>query len=212
MKKDRRVIIDIIPCVVVTSLETDAFMAIVAYFDMLTVKGNPARVRKEEGTQGSILKEKTVQRLRSNEFYSTEKWRIGDERFGRTHLKFSGCTWCKIEFGDNLEAKSKRVNLMIEFLVRLVLRRNTWWNLTTSRLYQQRSVEFGEKICKLKAEDNYVLFSCEGARDTEDRMFGMDSGASMHNAKQGDLSSDTMDTWRRSKTPQATNRDRRQCK
>ena len=37
-------------------------MAIVAYFDMLTVKGNPARVRKG-GTQGSvaILKEKNVQ-------------------------------------------------------------------------------------------------------------------------------------------------------
>ena len=47
-------ILDIIPCVVVTSLETDAFMAIVAYFDMLTVKGNPARVLTEEGTQGSV--------------------------------------------------------------------------------------------------------------------------------------------------------------
>ena len=72
-------IIDTIPCVVVTSLETDAFMAIVAYFDMLTVKGNPARVRKDEGTQGSvaILKKKIrprlcISKLRSNEFYSTE--------------------------------------------------------------------------------------------------------------------------------------------
>ena len=47
-------------CVVVTSLETDAFMAIVACFDMLIVRENPARGRKE-GTQGSvaILKEKT---------------------------------------------------------------------------------------------------------------------------------------------------------
>ena len=79
-EKDRRVIIDIIPCVVVTSLETDAFMALVAYFDTLTVKGNPSRVRKEEGTQGSvaILKEKKkrprlcISRLRSNVFYSTE--------------------------------------------------------------------------------------------------------------------------------------------
>ena len=68
-------------------------------------------------------------------------------------------------------------------------------------MYQQSSVEFGENICKLKAEDNYVLFSCEGARDTGDRMFVMDSGASMHNAEQGDLSSDTMDTLRRSETP-----------
>ena len=57
-------------------------------------------------------------------------------------------------------------------------------NLTTSRLYQQSSVECGEKIRKLKAEDNYVLFSCEGARDTEDRMLVVDSGASKHNAEQ----------------------------
>ena len=29
----------------------------------------------------------------------------------------------------------------------------------------------------------YVLFSCEGARDTEDRMSIVNSGASMHNAE-----------------------------
>ena len=40
------------------------------------------------------------------------------------------------------------------------------------------------KICKLKAEDNNVLFSCEGARDTEDRMFVLESEASMHIAEQ----------------------------
>ena len=100
----------------------------------------------------------------------------------------------------NLEL-SKKVNLMSEILARQVLRRNTWGHLTTSKLYPQSSVEFDEKIYKLKADDNYVLFSCGGARDTEDRMFGMDSGASMHNAEQGELSSDTMDTLRRSKTP-----------
>ena len=53
-EQDRRVIIDILPCVVVKSLETVAFMAVVAYFDILTVKGNPARIRKEEGTQGAV--------------------------------------------------------------------------------------------------------------------------------------------------------------
>ena len=48
---------------------------------------------------------------------------------------------------------------------------------------------------------NYVLFSCEGARDTEDRMFIVYSGVSMHNTEQGVLSLDTIDTLRRSKTP-----------
>ena len=45
----------------VTSLETDAFVAIVAYVDKLTVRGNPARGR-EEGSQGSVpVLEKKVQ-------------------------------------------------------------------------------------------------------------------------------------------------------
>ena len=58
MKNYRRLIIDIIPCVVVTSLETAAFMAIVAYVDKLMVRATSARGR-EDGTQGSvaILKE-----------------------------------------------------------------------------------------------------------------------------------------------------------
>ena len=63
-------------------------------------------------------------------------------------------------------------------------RTTTWGNLTTSRLYQQSGVEFDEKICKLKP--NVKLRSCAGARDTEDRMFIVYSGASMHNAEQGD--------------------------
>ena len=43
------------------------------------------------------------------------------------------------------------------------------------------------------------LFSCEGARDTEARVFIVYSGASMHNAEQGHFSSETIDTLRRSK-------------
>ena len=44
--------IGIIPCVVVTSLETDAFMAIVAYIDMLKVRSNLRASSRKEGTQG----------------------------------------------------------------------------------------------------------------------------------------------------------------
>ena len=71
-------IIDIFPCVVVTSLETDAFTAIVAFFDMLTGDRKPQREVEEEGTQGSgaILKEKPSKvvylRFTCNEVYSTE--------------------------------------------------------------------------------------------------------------------------------------------
>ena len=52
-------------------------------------------------------------------------------------MKFSGCIWYELKFGKeqgNLEALSKKVNLMSEILARLVLRNNTLGNLTTSRL------------------------------------------------------------------------------
>ena len=95
-----------------------------------------------------------ISRLGSNEFYSTESWRIGIERFCGTHQKILGVHLVQNWIRDY----PKKVNLMSEILARPVLRRNTWGNLTTSRLYQQSSVEFGEKLCKLKAEDTYVLF------------------------------------------------------
>ena len=85
-------IIDIIPCVAVTSLETDAFMAFVACIDMLMVGRNLSARSKKERTHGAVCysEEKKVQgcvsqRLRSNEFSSTESWRIGIERCGGTH-------------------------------------------------------------------------------------------------------------------------------
>ena len=46
-------IIDIIPCVLVTSLDTDAFMSIVAYVDKLMVRATSARGRKES-SQGAV--------------------------------------------------------------------------------------------------------------------------------------------------------------
>ena len=62
-------------------------------------------------------------------------------------MKFLGCIWYEPKFGKekgNLEELSKKVKIMSEILARLVLRNNTWGNLTTSRLWQQSSVEFGE--------------------------------------------------------------------
>ena len=47
---------------------------------------------------------------------------------------------------------SKKANLMSEILARPVLRNNTWWNLTTSSLWQQSSVEFGKEKCTMLSE------------------------------------------------------------
>ena len=170
-KKDRRVIIDIIPC-----LETYAFVAIVAYFDMLTVRENPAWGR-EQGTQRSvaILKEKKTSKV---VYLKTQiQWISILRKFEELGLNASaGHTWNSLDApGTKLNSDPKRWSSWAKSLRARFWGTTTWGNLTTSRLYKQSSVEFGEKICKLKAEDNYVLVSCEGAED---------SGASMHNAEQ----------------------------
>ena len=50
--KNRRLFIGILPCVIITGLETNAFMAIVASVDILMVRRSPARGRKKR-----VLKE-----------------------------------------------------------------------------------------------------------------------------------------------------------
>ena len=62
-EKDGHVIIGIIPCVVVTNLETDAFVAFDAYIDMLMVRSNLSARSRKEGTEGAVsfLSEKKVQ-------------------------------------------------------------------------------------------------------------------------------------------------------
>ena len=46
--KDRRVMFDILPCVVITSLETGAFMSATSCIDMLMVRRNPARSQRKK--------------------------------------------------------------------------------------------------------------------------------------------------------------------
>ena len=64
------------------------------------------------------------------------------------------------------------------------------------------------KINKLKADDKATFYSLLKikalvlvSRNTEDGMFVVDSGASMHMQIKKDLSSDELDTLRRSRNP-----------
>ena len=86
---------------------------------------NPARGRKTEGTQGAVA------------FFSA----------GHTR-KFTGCTWYKIEFGKeegNLEALSKKGEFHERNPCAPSFENNHQRSVTTSRLYQQSSVEFGRE-------------------------------------------------------------------
>ena len=83
-EKHRRVTIGIIPCVVVTNLEADAFMVIVAFVGMLNGELLLRReVEKRRYSRISCNSEKKNPRLciwkqRSDEFCPTESWRILD--------------------------------------------------------------------------------------------------------------------------------------
>ena len=189
----------------VTSLETDAFVAIVACCRQADGKSYLSARSKRRYSRWKKRPRLRISRLRSNVLYSAESWRIGIERFGGQHLKFSGCTWYTLNSGrkkGNLEALSKKVNLMSEILARPGRRNNHLREPHEKQIVpaMKRGI-WARKYASMSRTLNYVLFSCEGARDIEARMFIVYSGASLHNAEPGELSSDTMDTLRRSKTP-----------
>ena len=67
---------------------------------------------------------------------------------------------------------------------------------------------FARKIYKFKAEDKATFYSLVEikapvlvSKNSEERLFVVDSGASMHMLSRRDLSSDEMDTLRRSRNP-----------
>ena len=107
----------------------------------------PSTRSRKEGTQGAvaILREK-----RSKVVYlktqiqwilfhgKLEKWDLNASA-GHT-MKFSGCTWYETKIPKRWTSWAKSFRVWFWGT-------NTWGNLTTSRLWQQRSVEFGEKKC-----------------------------------------------------------------
>ena len=86
----RRVIIGILPCVVITSLQTGASMATIACIDMLMVRRNPARCRKVRVLKEQLrfCKKKCLRlcgsKFKSKEVYFAESWANEIERFGGT--------------------------------------------------------------------------------------------------------------------------------
>ena len=89
-KKDRHAIIGTIPCVVITSLETDSFVAFVAYIDMLMVRSNLSAGSRKEGTQGTCAMYLKTQ-IQWFLFYG--KLKNWDWTLRRDTPEFSGCTW-----------------------------------------------------------------------------------------------------------------------
>ena len=147
-------IIGIIPCVVVTSLETDAFVAFVAY--MLMVRSNLSAGSRKEGTQGTVAilsKKKKVQGCESQNSDPTNSILRKARELGLNAS--AGHTWnsqnllgTKLNSGKRREIWRHYPERWTSWAKSLRARfwgMNTWGNLVTSRLWLQSNVKFGEK-------------------------------------------------------------------
>ena len=119
-------IFGILPYVVITSLETDAFMAII------DGEEKPSKRWKRESTQGAVAILR--QKFQGCVFQNSDPQKSVLRKAGQVRLnasaehtiKFSGRTWCEIRIRErkgHLEALYKKVNFMCEILARLSLRK-----------------------------------------------------------------------------------------
>ena len=111
--------------------------------------------------------------------------------------KFSGCTWCKTDFGKEKRQSGGTIQKCERH------ERNPCAPLFEEQPPEEtsRQADCTSKVAWNSARKyasskpkTTTFYSPVKAPETQDRMFVMDSRASMHNAEQGKLSSDTMDT------------------
>ena len=117
----------------------------------------------------------------------------------------------KFKFGKekgHLEALSKKVNLMSEILARRSLRKEHLRKSHDKKSAPAKQHGIWREILKLKAEDKATFYSPVEtkalvlvSKNTAERMFVVDSGASVHMLSKKDRTSDEMDTLRRSRKP-----------
>ena len=120
--KDRHVIFDILLCVVIASLETDAFMAIIACIDMLMVGRDPARSRRKREVQGCVSQNSGPKKSILRKAGQTRL----NASAGHTIKNSQDAIGTKVKFGKekgHFEVLSKMVNLMSEILARPSLRK-----------------------------------------------------------------------------------------
>ena len=205
-------------CVVITSLKTDAFMAVVAHIDMLDGEDEPSKRSKKRVLKEAvaILNENKVQGCVS--YNSDPKKSIprkaedlrSNASAGHT-TKFSGSTWyqilsrerkgpsggvtqkCELH-GRNLCAPKFEDGTFEETSTQEDCSRKAVWNLAR-KLYKRNDKEKTTFYFLVEVKAAPVLIT----ENPEDRMFAVDSGASLHMLSKKDLSSDEMDSLRRSK-------------
>ena len=167
----------------------------------------PSRRSTSETTQGevAILEEKMVRCCVSQ---NSDPKKSILRKAGQTRLyasaghafKFSGRTWYEVQIRER-EGPSRGV----------IQKGEPHERKETSRQeeYARKAAWYlAREIFKLKGEDKATFYSLvdikapvQVSKNTEERMFLVDSGASKHMLSKKDLRSDEMDTLRRSRAP-----------
>ena len=128
------------------------------------VRSNLSAGSRKESTQGTV---DILRRTRSKVVYLRiqiqwivfhGKLEIWDWTLRRDAREILRITWYKIDFGKEKRAIWKQYPKRWTSWAKSLLERfwgmNTWGNLMTSRLWQQVSVEFGEKCTMLSKRDS----------------------------------------------------------
>ena len=193
-----------------------SFMAIIACIDML-MEEKPSKRSKSESTQGAVA---ILKRSKGCVSHNSDPKKSILRKVGQTRLhasaghaiKFSGRTWCEIQIRER-QGPSRGVIQKGETHERNPCapkfgERTPEETSRQEECARKAAWDLARKIFQLKAEDKATFDSpveIEApvlvSKNTAERMFVLDSGASMHMLSKKDLSSDAMDTLRRSRTP-----------
>ena len=151
-----------------------------------------------------------ISKLRSNEFCSTESWRNWDWTLRwDTPWNSQDAPGTKLKFGKgkgNLEALSKKMNLMSEILARPVLRNEHLRKPHDKKLVpaKQRGIWLEKYTSsKLKIKLRFILLWRKRRQKHRRSYVCCGFGSFNAHAEQVVWSSDQMDTLRRSRTPRA---------
>ena len=210
----RRVIVGTLPCVKITSLNPDARMVKNVNSDMLRLMGSPVKSRKKWCERSVALLYTIglcVSRLPSEQFYSTERKKIGIESRRQILQRERGTT---LKFGKewvHREELSQSVRLMSAIRALPDLRKErrnrarremrpqssmggTWRKGSTSSKKYRKKATFYSSI-----EARAMLAPI--SKIPEEREFVVDSGASVHMLSKKVLSSAELETLRKSRNP-----------
>ena len=209
--RTRHVIICTLPCVSITSLNQDA------HADSDTFDGQPRKKSKKSGGKGpvALLKESIQLGCVSQGSHPRKSVLRKGRKLGSNHtIKFSKGMWHHIKIRER-KGPSRGVIQKCEPHERNPCAPRFEERTQEETLHQERGARkvawnLAKNVYKLKNTDTATFYSPIEARATlaptskspEERELVVDSGASMHMLSKKDLSSEELETLRRSRTPQ----------